>query len=274
MDNRSAERQNMPQWILKEENYSPLPDRDTFINKSILSIFSILARIKTQGAATEGKYSVNAVFRVAFTFLLLILLSVSQSASFVIVVIVYLLAVLCLMEANTIVKILRVSIIMTLFTFVILLPAAIGGNTYSGIMITSKVFATITAVGILSHSTRWSSITSALKRFFVPDIFIFVLDITIKYIVMLGDFMLSMLYALKLRSVGRNKRKYTSLSGIAGTMFIESKEMAENMYNAMECRGFTGEYHVYSHFKCTFIDFAYIMMNIAIFMIFLYFGRA
>lgn len=265
--------QNMPQWLLKEENYSPQPDRDTFINKSILSIFSILSRIKTQGARAVGKYSVNAAFKVAFTFLLLIMLSVSQSPSFVIVVIVYLLAALSLMEAKTIVKILKVSLVMTLFTFVILLPAAFGGNTYSGIMITSKVFATITAVNILSHSTRWSSITNALKRFFVPDIFILVMDITIKYIVMLGDFVLNMLYALKLRSVGRNKSKYTSISGIAGTMFIESKEMAEDMYNAMECRGFTGEYHVYSHFKFAVIDFAYILMNITIFLIFLYFGR-
>jgi len=273
LDKRSAEMQNMPQWLLKEENYSPRSDRDTFINRSILSIFSILSRIKTQGAGTEGKHSVNAVFKVAFTFMLLILLSISQSTSFVIVVMVYLLAVLSLMEANTIVKILKVSLIMTLFTFVILLPAVLRGNTYSGIMITSKVFATITAVNILSHSTRWSSITSALKRFFVPDIFILVMDITIKYIVMLGDFVLNMLYALKLRSVGRNRSKYTSLSGIAGTMFIESKEMAEDMYNAMECRGFTGEYHVYSDFKFAFIDFGYIMINIAIFLIFLYFER-
>lgn len=274
MDNQKAEMQDMPQWMLKEENYSPRSDRDTFINKSILSIFSILSRIKTQGAGTEGKHSVNAVFKVAFTFMLLILLSISQNTSFIIVVMVYLLAVLSLMEAKAIVKILKVSIIMTLFTFVILLPAILMGNTYSGIMITSKVFATITAVNILSHSTRWSSITSALKRFFVPDIFILVLDITIKYIVMLGDFMLNMLYALKLRSVGRNRSKYTSLSGIAGTMFIESKEMADDMYNAMACRGFTGEYRVFNHFRFTLIDLTYIIMNIAILLIFLYFGRA
>lgn len=273
MDKHSAEMQDMPQWLLKEENYCPQSDRDAFINKSILSLLSILSRIKTQGAGAAGKYSVNAAFKVAFTFLLLIMLSVSQSSSFVIVVIVYLLAALSLMEAKTIVKILKVSIVMTLFTFVILLPAAVGGNTYSGIMITSKVFATITAVNILSRSTGWSSITSALKRFFVPDIFILILDITIKYIVMLGDYVLNMLYALKLRSVGRNISKYTALSGIAGTMFIESKEMAEGMYDAMECRGFTGKYYVFSQFKFTIADFAYIMINIAIFLGFLYFGR-
>ena len=32
------------------------------------------------------------------------------------------------------------------------------------------------------------------------------------------------------------------LTGIAGTLFLKSKEMAEEMYAAMECRGFTGEY--------------------------------
>jgi len=141
-------------------------------------------------------------------------------------------------------------------------------------MITSKVLATITAVNILSHATRWSYITSALKRFFVPDIFILVLDITIKYIVMLGEFTLNMMYALKLRSVGKNKNKYTSLSGIAGSLFIKSKEMAEDMYAAMECRGFTGEYQVYNNFKFTLADFAYVMFNAGIIFTFVYFGRS
>jgi cobalt/nickel transport system permease protein len=163
---------------------------------------------------------------------------------------------------------------MAVFTFVILLPAAFWGNSYSSVMITSKVFTTVMAVNILSHSTRWNSITNALKRFFVPDIFIFVLDITIKYILMLGDFSLNMLYSIKLRSVGRNENKYASLSGVAGTMFIKSKEMAEDMYAAMECRGFTGEYIINSKLKFTFADYLYIIINIGIIFIFVYLGRA
>ena len=82
-----------------------------------------------------------------------------------------------------------------------------------------------------------------------------------------------MLYSLKLRSVGRNKSKYTSLSGIAGTMFIKSKEMAEDMYAAMECRGFTGEYRIYNKFKFTFSDFIYIIINAAIIFTFVYLER-
>ena len=260
----------MPEWLFKEENYIPQTDKDTFINNSVLSLLKIISKIKTQNGDKADKFHVNAVFKVAFTLMLAILLSISRNFNFVIIINVYLLAVVSLMQAEQIIKILKSSFVMAFITFIILLPAAFWGNIYSCIMITSKVFATIMALNVLSHSTKWNAVTSALKRFFVPDIFILVLDITIKYILMLGDFTLNMLYALKLRSVGKNKSKYTSLSGVAGTMFIKSKEMAEDTYSAMECRGFTGEYQINTNFKFTFADIIYIIINVGIIFIFAY----
>jgi len=264
---------DMPEWLLKDEDYSPQTDKDSFINKTILSILNILSRIRAQGSGKEAKYRVNATFKVAFTFVLILLISFSRNFSFVIVINVYLLSTLCIMDADVIVKILKISMVTTFFTFIVLLPSAIWGNSFNIVMLTTKGFATITAVSILSHSTSWNSITSALKGFFVPNIFIVVLDITIKYIVMLGDYALNMLYALKLRSVGKNKSKNTSISGIAGTVFIQSKEMADDMYAAMECRGFTGEYYVYRNSKIKITDYIYIIINFAIIFTFIYLER-
>lgn len=263
----------MPEWLMKDENYKPEPDKDTFINKSILSLLGVLSKIRAQSGNKEDMFGHNANLKVAFTLIIVILLSVSKSFTFVVIINVYMLVLLSLMEGSQIIRILRVTFIMGAFTFVILLPSFLHGNSYSSIMITIKVLASITAVNILTHSTRWNSITSTLKRFFIPDIFILVLDITIKYIVLLGDFTLNMLYSLKLRSVGRNKSKYTSLSGIAGTMFIISKEMAEDMYSAMECRGYTGEYRVYGKFKLFRQDFISIAVNVAVLLTFFYFER-
>jgi len=273
LDNNRVKQFEMPEWLSEDEMYSPQADKDTFINKSILSVLSILSRIRAQGSAKSAKYSVNATLKVAFTFLLIVMVSFSRNFSFVIVVNVYLLTVLCLMDADIIVKILKLSFVMSFFTFIILLPSVFWGTSFNVVMITTKGFATITAVNILSHSTRWNSITSALKTFFVPNIFIVVLDITLKYIVMLGDFALNMLYALKLRSVGKNKSKNTSISGIAGTIFIKSKEMSEEMYAAMECRGFTGEYYICNNLKFHFADYIYIAINIGIVFTFMYFER-
>jgi cobalt/nickel transport system permease protein len=265
----------MPEWLLKDDNYVPQSDKDTFITKSILSILGVLSRIRTQSGYKEDKFKINTTLKVAFTFMLILLISITKNFIFTIIINVYLLAILSMMSGEDIIKILKVSFITTAFTFIILIPAVFCGNGFSSIMITSKVFATITAVNLLSYSTRWNSLTSSLKRFFIPDIFIFILDITIKYIVMLGEISLNLLYSLKLRSVGKNKNKYISLSGIAGTMFIKSKEMSEDMYSAMECRGYTGEYHIANNrIKFAFADFLYIAINIGIIFIFLYMERA
>ena len=263
---------DIPQWLLENENYIPKSDKDTFINKSILSLLSLLSHIQRQSRHKSDLFGINAAFSVIFTILFIILLSVSRSMVFVITANIYLLLVLCLLKAEDIITILKTSFGVAVFTFIILLPTALYGNFYSITMITPKVFASVTAVNILSRSTRWNSITGALKTFFIPDIFILVLDITIMYITMLGEFSLNMLYALKLRSVGRNKNKRNSLSGIAGTMFIKSKEMAEETYAAMECRGFTGDYRIYRKFKFSFADAIYIIVNAVIIFCFIYFG--
>lgn len=266
-----GETEYMPDWLLTSENYTPAGDRDTFINKSIMSFLKLLSKIRAQGGVAGDKLFVSPVFKLIFTLLYIVLLSVSQSFTYLYIMLTYILLVLCVMTGSDIIKILRGSLIAALFTFLILLPSAFAGNTYSIVMITVKVFASITAVNILSFSTRWDRIIGALKRFHFPDMFIFVFDITIKYIYMLGEFTLEMLYALKLRSVGKNKNKYASLGGIAGTLFIKSRVMSEDMYSAMECRGFTGEYRSYDRLKITPADVIYILINVGIVYTFIYF---
>lgn len=263
---------NMPDWLANDEEYTPVSDKDTFINKTVLALLGILSRIKYQGNKTDI-FGLDASLKVVFTILLIAITSISKSFIFVIIIGVYLLLQLSLLQGEEILKILKVSFVVTGFALIILLPALFYGNSYSCIMISSKVFTNVTAVGILSNTTKWTGITGAFKRFFIPDLFILVFDITIKYIVMLGEFSLSMLYSLKLRSVGRNRSKYTSLSGIAGTMFIKSREMAEEMYSAMELRGFTGEYKIIRKSSRNLSDFIYIAINLAIFIIFVYFER-
>lgn len=270
MGNHNEDIFEIPEWIKKEDTQAPKMGRDAFINKSILSLLSVISKIKAQDTAKPSKHQINVFVRVIFTFTLVILISISSSFAFMSVINVYLLLILSAMEAKQIINILKISLIMTAFTFVILLPAAFWGNSYSLIMVPLKVFSTITAVNILSHSAKWREISNAFKIMWIPDIFILVLDITIKYIVLLAELALHMLYALKLRSVGFNDRKGTSLAGIGGTIFIKSKEMAEEMYSAMKCRGFTGEYIATKKIKITAADLIYIVINIAIIVFFIY----
>lgn len=81
-----------------------------------------------------------------------------------------------------------------------------------------------------------------MRTFRLPSIFIFTLDITLKYISVLGEMCAAILTSVRLRSVGKNPQKAKALSGVLGISFLKSGEMAEEMHTAMCCRGFTGEY--------------------------------
>ena len=221
----------------------------------------------------SSQWKADASLRVFGTFVLVLLVSLTRNFMFVMIVNVYLLAVLSLTDSKRLIQILKMSFGITLITAVIMLPALFWGNSYSAIMITNKVFATITAMGLLSHTTKWNVLTEALKKFYVPDLFILILDITIKYIYMLGELSLNFFYALKLRSVGKNHNKYNSMAGIAGNVFLQSKELSEEMYHAMECRGFTGEYHIHNKTKFKWQEYLYLLLIAGFIILFFYFGR-
>lgn len=263
----------MPEWLLEKDNYIPLKDKDAFINKSILSILNVLTKFKKQTEYRTTKFEINALFKFISTLILIIFVSLTQSFTFVLIINVFMLVLINFLSINEIKYILKVSSIVAIFTFVILLPSIFLGYGNNSLMITLKVLISVASVNILACTTQWNDLTGALKVFRVPDMFIFVLDITIKYIIVLGEFSLNMIYSLKLRSVGKSNNKSASISGVVGTMFIKSKEMAEEMYGAMECRGFTGTYRVYNNFKFKLADYICIMFNVIFILTYFYFDR-
>lgn len=263
----------MPEWLLKKDNYTPLKDKNAFIDKSILSIFNVLSRFRRQTKLGTSKLSVNPFIKLISVFILIIFVSLSKSFYFVLIANVFLLVLINFLSINEIKYVIKVSLAVAIFTFIILLPSIFLGYGNNTLMIALKVLVSVTSVNILACTTQWNDLIVALKIFRIPDVFIFVLDITMKYIMILGEFSLNMIYALKLRSVGRNNNKSTALSGIVGTMFIKSKEMAEEMYGAMESRGFTGTYKGYKKFEFRLADYICVIINIVLVLTYFYFDR-
>lgn len=263
----------MPEWLLKKDNYVPLKDKDAFINKSIISIFGVLTIFMRQTEYRTSKFEFNALLKLISTLILIVFVSLTKNFTFVLITNVLILVIINFFSINEIKYILKVSLSVAIFTFIILLPSIFLGYGNNALMITLKILVSVASVNILAFTTQWNDLTGVLKVFRVPDMFIFVLDITIKYILVLGEFSLNMIYALKLRSVGKSNNKSTSLSGIVGTLFIKSKEIAEEMYGAMECRGFTGEYKLYKKFKLKLPDYICIVFNVVFIITYFYFDR-
>lgn len=198
--------------------------------------------------------------RLAASFLLILLVSLSRNAWFLALAGTVELVLVSLLSPQGIVRVLRTSLVAALFAFVIFLPSAFWGNWPGVLVLAAKVLMSVAAAAIVSTTMDWASISKGLSSLRVPDLFILVLDLAIKYIALLGLLVLDMLHALKLRSVGRNQSKAASLGGVAGTVFLKSREAATEMYEAMECRGFSGSYRSRAKRRPGVADIVFVVM--------------
>lgn len=246
------------EWLFKDDNYEPKQDKNKFIDKSIFAILNVLSLIKRiNGKMGQGViYRINPLLKIIMMMVGIVLLSLSNNLYFIMLMGIYSVIQAFMSGFKVYKKILTIVLGIFIFTLIVLLPSIIMGNIKNNVYILCKVIITLSIVNVVSYTTPWNEVTKVLKILCIPDIFIFVMDITIRYIFVLGDMALEMLYALKLRSIGRNNKKYVSLTKIIGNLFIKSKEMGEEMYSAMECRGFTGEYK--TSFNSTFLCRDYI----------------
>ena len=231
----------LPAWAGNEESYTPSSDRDFFISRSLLRLMGILFQIRRQ-AKINGRSRQGAAGRMLFVGMVVLLTVSARTSAFLLLVLAGELVRLCFLSGETIRIILRNALAAMFFSALVLLPSLFWGAAPAVVLIPMKTFLTVAALSILTETLPWHMLTASLRVFRVPHIFIQILDITLKYIVLLGEVSLQMLYALKLRSVGRNPAKSKAFSGVLGGTFLKSRELSEEMYAAMVCRCFTGEY--------------------------------
>jgi len=261
----------VPEWLSAKDNYIPKEEKNLYIEKSIFSLIKIISIIRQNKNQDKLIYSINPTLKVVSVILMILCVSISRSFIYIFIIDIYVLINLFLMEKKSRKRLLLKSFIFPLVTLIALIPSMFYGNINNSLLIFQKLIITILLMNLLSHNTKWSEISKSLKLLFIPDIFIWIMDITIRYIVLLGEHSINLLFALKLRSIGITSNKYNSLTGIMGNLFIKSYKMSEEMFHAMECRGFVGEYTTKVNLKLKKMDYVYLAINILLVSLFIYF---
>ena len=256
-------------WMCESEAYEPNIDKDGFITKSAQAILGVLAKLKWN-AGKDRRFSASPSLKLCYTFLFILLTACSKNYLFSLIMVAGTILALASYPASAMKQILSGTIGAVLFSIFILLPAVFMGNPQILLTIGTKVFLSVTLIGMLSAGTAWNKLTASLRAFHIPDIFIFTLDITLKYIAVLGEICMEILTSLRLRSIGQNKKKAKAFSGILGISFLKSREMADEMYAAMCCRGFVGEYKTGRKYAFRKQDIFYIFSMIAVVGLFVY----
>ncbi len=233
----------IPEWMKNEDTYVPPGGGGTFAVRTIRAIGGAVGRLQFQ-QGHEKKYALPALVKLFILVAAILALSLSHHRLVMLAYTAVLLLYLCTWPPRDIGHILAGALAAAGLTLILVLPAmflkpeGVSGN----LNLVWKVFLSVVMVSIFNHTTQWNHITGALRRLHVPGIFIFTLDITLKYVVLLGRFIRDVLTAYIHRAVGRNDKKYQSVGGVMGLTFLRGTEMSREMYEAMRCRGFTDDY--------------------------------
>ena len=234
----------LPDWMRSTDNYVPPKDGGTFIVKTLIALGNTMSRLKLQ-AGHEPPRALPAMVKLLLLFVLILTTSLTQNRLVLLLVGAVLLTCLSTWPPEDILDIVKNAFIaggIALLLFgpsMLMNPAGVMNN----VRVIAKVLLCVTMVNIFNHTTQWNHITTALRKLHIPGVFVFTLDITLKYIVLLGNLIRDLLTSMLLRSVGKHNKKYSSVGGVMGVTFLRGTEMSAQMYEAMVCRGFTDDYN-------------------------------
>jgi cobalt/nickel transport system permease protein len=232
----------LPTWLRQAEAYRPARDRDGFLDRTLRAFLRVLALGRRRPLRARRDLRSDPTCRLACALGFVLLVSLARSPSFVAVAGAAFLAVLALQPAGRIARTLRAALPAAGLAAIVLLPYALSAGPARPALLVVKVLLSTGAVALAASSTAWAELSGAARRLGVPSLFVMVLDVTTRFVALLAEVAVELLQAVRLRSVGHNRHKGAALGGVAGSLYLRSRELAEELHAAMVCRGFTGEY--------------------------------
>lgn len=117
---------------------------------------------------------------------------------------------------------------------------------------------------ILIATTRFDSLCAALRRIHVPSILVTLLLLTYRYVTMMMEEVSVMTTAYKLRAPGQKGIHFKAWGSFLGQLLLRSMDRAEEIYAAMQLRGFHNEYPYAFVAPLRITDFAYLLLSVAV----------
>lgn len=183
----------------------------------------------------------------------------------------------------------RVWLFVPIFTGIVVLPATLSivtpghvvlvlwywhgqpqGFTTQGLttagLIVSRVAVSISLVVLVTITTTWTRLLSALRVLGVPRMFILIIGMAYRYIFHLLSSVDDMYFARKARTLDKSKhdadaRRFVSAS--AGVLIGKSHQLSEEVHQAMTARGYRGDAIILDQLRWHATDAAFLLAAIA-----------
>jgi len=215
--------------------------------------------------------------RVRVIGLLALVLAVTLSHRIDVVVVLFLGAVILALLSRVSLKslVIRVWLVVLAFTGVIALPALFltsgdplvtfpTGNLHitaqgiaTALLLIARVETAVTLTTLLVLTTPWMQILKSLRTFRIPQEVVMMLAMTHRYIFLLAQTASQMFESHRSRTVGqldRSAQRHMT-TRTAGVLLSKSVELSNDVFLAMQSRGFRGDARVLSEFRMRSWDY-------------------
>ena len=145
----------------------------------------------------------------------------------------------------------------------------------SALFLIGRVLTSATLAMLLILTTPWTHVLKALRVLRVPALFVVILGMTYRYIFLMLQTARDMFESRQSRTVGRldgaESRRIASAS--VGVLLGKSFQLSNDVYLAMQSRGFRGEIHTLDEFRLTRWDALALPVFVALAAAAFWFGR-
>ncbi|PJM72470.1 hypothetical protein CS006_10095 [Bifidobacterium primatium] len=274
-----GESTSFPDWLGVSESYEPADDRSTFVEKNLGAFGRALAAVAdggqpglVDGPIDRALGNVSASLRLLGLMAAIVCVNMTRNMTFDYMVLAVVLAVLAVRPVRLMRTVVFAGLGVAVLSALVALPAIFLGQYGSPMRLFIRAFITVSLTVGLARTVPWNRLIAGLRGLHVPNSVVYVCDVTIQFIDILGRSMLMLLDSLSLRSVGRDRRKMASAGHVLGAVFLLANRRAREMGESMLCRGFEGEYRIPKQRWLTAANAVYAVMIAVMIAMAVYFG--
>ena len=225
----------LPAW-LKKENTDRLKihRRINYIQVNLKTIQTLLAFFTQKTSSYRAKTS--PWLRLLSLLLYSILILRTSQLTHLWILFLLLCAKLVFLPSEVILNTLKKLVHTLLFSSLFLLPSLFISPSNLPLFFI-RIALLLLTVSLFFATTPWQDFILALRQLHFPSVLLLTMDITIKYIYVLGLHLEELLYSVRLRTLGQAVDRQV-MGALLGQLYVSTKERTTQTYQAMLLRGY------------------------------------
>lgn len=239
----------LPTWLTDDTPLPIVKKQHHFLAQNIRHLEQLLHHFSqaAEQSRPQLKHYWPPQIKLLTTLGVVLLLSLNQNPLLLWLILLGELGLLLFLPGFYLRQILRQTLISSGVALFLILPSLLLTTPASVAVFSLKTSLILLTLTYYRATSTFSQVVQALKQLHCPNGLIFVIDITLTYLKMLAEFLLGLLQAVSLRTVGPTAHPYRTIGLLFGTLYLKTRDYALALYAAMEARGFIGDYPAAPH---------------------------